>query len=549
MPPMSAALRLILAALPVWLALIVPNHPGAMTWGAFRMFPLELPAILLGLAALPRRGWPTTLVRAALTAAIALSVPWRVADAATFTSFSRGFNPLIDLHLIEAGLRLATGAIGALGTVAAVAGAALALMAALAMIWWATGVWAGAATGRAVRLGAASLATLGAVVAAAEVGQAMRVWSLPAALRAAMPPGAAFAARHGIERADLIRTTRASLAEFHAASSADPFAGAPGLFARAREADILIVFVESYARSSMDVPLYAETHVPTLRAAEAPLAAAGLAVVSGWLTSPIAGGQSWLAHGTLASGLTVDGQARYGAMLAAPRRTLFHLARDAGYHTLAVAPAVVLPWPEADLLGFDTVWNAAALDYRGRPFNWVTMPDQFTLAQVDRMRPALTDAPVLAQVALISSHAPWTPVPRPIPWDQVGDGSAFDAMAAEGPAPPEVWADRDRVRDFYRRSLDYALSVAFDWAARPRARPTLTVVLGDHPPAPFVALSGSRDVPVHLIGPPDLVAAFADWDWTPGLVPAADAPVWPMADFRDRFLAALAEDDRAGVLP
>ena len=106
---MSAALRLILAALPVWLALIVPNHPGAMTWGAFRMFPLELPAILLGLAALPRRGGPTTLVRAALTAALALSVLWRVADAATFTSFSRGFNPLIDLHLIEAGLRLATG--------------------------------------------------------------------------------------------------------------------------------------------------------------------------------------------------------------------------------------------------------------------------------------------------------------------------------------------------------------------------------------------------------------------------------------------------------
>ncbi len=537
-------LRPVLAAAPVWLVLIQPNHPQAMTWGAFGLVPLELPAILLLLAALPPAARVTQAARVAVVAVLGLLSVWKAADAATFTAFNRGFDPLIDAHLVDAGLRLAVGAIGPVATVLAVLGAGLAVGLMLWALWWGTGVLAGLHLRSSATFLAGTAAVLAAAVAVAEVGQAMRLWALPV-----QPPGAAFTARVGVERVIMLRNTLRARRAFAAAAATDPYATAPGLFARANGADILIVYVESYGRSSFEVPLYADTHLPTLRAAEPALAGAGLAAASGWLTSPIAGGQSWLAHGTLASGLTTATQGSYGAMLAAPRRTLFHLGRDAGFHTLAVAPAVVLPWPEADLLGFDTVWNAAALDYRGQPFNWVTMPDQFTLAAFDRMRPGLTEAPVLAQVALISSHAPWTPVPRPIPWDAVGDGTAFDAMAAEGPTPPEVWADRDRVRDFYRRSLDYSLGLVLDWVARPRARATLTVVLGDHPPAPFVALDDGRDVPVHLIGPPDVVAAFADWGWTPGLIPDALAPVWPMAAFRDRFLAALAADGRAEVRP
>ncbi|MCC5955826.1 MAG: hypothetical protein JJU07_06975, partial [Natronohydrobacter sp.] len=40
---------LISATAILWLILIQPNHPAAMTWGALRMFPLELPALLAAL--------------------------------------------------------------------------------------------------------------------------------------------------------------------------------------------------------------------------------------------------------------------------------------------------------------------------------------------------------------------------------------------------------------------------------------------------------------------------------------------------------------------
>jgi hypothetical protein len=183
---------------------------------------------------------------------------------------------------------------------------------------------------------------------------------------------------------------------------------------------------------------------------------------------------------------------------------------------------------------------AADLGYRGQPFNWVTMPDQFTLAAFERKVLARTPRPpVFAEIALISSHAPWTPIPPLLPWDALGDGEVFDPYATAGDPPEVVWREPDRVREQYRRSLDYVLRVVASFAERHAATPPLMVVLGDHQPAAFVSgdLEG-RDVPIHVIGAPEVVAHLDGWGWTPGLVPAADAPVWPMDAFRDRFLDA-----------
>ena len=138
----------------------------------------------------------------------------------------------------------------------------------------------------------------------------------------------------------------------------------------------------------------------------------------------------------------------------------------------------------------------------------------------------------------MTSHAPWVPVPPPIPWGDVGDGRIFARWADTGDPPEVVWRDRDRVRAQYRKAIDYSLTVATQFAARQASDAPLIVLLGDHPPAGFVAGNDRREVPVHLIGPPELVAAARAWGWTEGLIPAEDAPVWPMESFRDRFVAA-----------
>jgi hypothetical protein len=202
-------------------------------------------------------------------------------------------------------------------------------------------------------------------------------------------------------------------------------------------------------------------------------------------------------------------------------------------------PQITLDWPEADLMGFETVLAAADLGYRGLPFNWVTMPDQFTFAALDRLlRTGEDDRNLFVQVATGSSHAPWVPVPEMVDWDAIGDGRIFDEMALAGDPPDVVWRDRDRVRDQYRQAVDYALRVVFDYAARQAEDPPLMLVVGDHQAAGFVALDERPDVPMHVIGPEHLVAAAEAWGWSEGLVPEADIAPRSMAEMRDMILEA-----------
>jgi hypothetical protein len=529
-PPPAPAL--LAAGLTIFAALAVPDRPTAL-WAGVLSFPLELPLILLGLMLVRGGSRAASLLRATIVVWLAAAILLKIGDLGMRSAFNRPFNPLLDLPLLRSGWDLASGAAGpvlaglGLGLVAGVFGLVV------AALWWATGQWARVDLRPAARRVAAVGTCLAAALTVADAGHAARAFVLPGD-----PPGRAAAARLIPERVALLRQSLSDLAAFNAASARDPFGTATGLLDRLAGRETIIAFVESYGRTSFDTPLYSATHVQTLRAAEPALRAAGFELRSGWLTSPIMGGQSWLAHGTLASGLRLDNQTRYGAMLASPRRTLYEIAGEEGFRTAAVMPAITLAWPEGRMLGFSEIFAAADLGYRGRPYNWVTMPDQFTLTALDRIRAGAQGRSSLIQVVLISSHAPWTPVPELVDWDAVGDGTILNRWAEAGDPPEVVWRDRDRVRDQYRQSIDYALRAVTGHAARQIGDLPLIVVLGDHQPAPFVALGETRDVPVHVIGPPDLVALTDGWGWTPGLVPDPALPAWPMESFRDRFLRA-----------
>jgi hypothetical protein len=70
-------------------------------------------------------------------------------------------------------------------------------------------------------------------------------------------------------------------------------------------------------------------------------------------------------------------------------------------------------------------------------------------------------------------------------------------------------------------------------------RQDATKTAAGHQPAAAVSGEGAPwDVPVHVIGPPDLVALIEGWGWSDGLVPDAALPAWPMEAFRDRFIEA-----------
>ncbi len=525
---MTKPVYLALASLMLFLVLVLPNHPGTMNLTALNRFPLELPVLLLGMIALGNRPWLIGTLAMALLAATFL----KLADYGMFTAYNRTFNPILDAFLMNAGIGLLGDSIGKPLTYLAIAGSAIVLVLVFVALMRSLRAWAILSVPRWGRI-CSLIAAIGfGGWAVADAGHHLAYWTFERS-----PPGSAWTSRLAFKRAVEMRETAADLVQFSKDAKTDSFANATGLLDQLNGRDVILIYIESYGRASFDNPLYAPTHLETLKSGQHALDQAGFAMRSGWLTSPTAGGQSWLAHGTLASGLWTSDNGRYNAMLASGHRWLFHFAQDAGYRTTAIMPAITLSWPESSKMGFDQVFAAADIPYEGNPFNWVTMPDQFTLAAY----PALLSEdprPDFIQIALISSHAPWVPVPEMLEWDDIKDGTEFNKMAAQGPTPRDLWKDRDNVRAAYRDAIDYSLQVTLSHIARLGEHAPLVMVIGDHQAAGFVAGSDNHDVAVHMIGPPDLVARIDTWGWSDGLIPDPDAPVRRMDMFRNDFLSA-----------
>ena len=148
-------------------------------------------------------------------------------------------------------------------------------------------------------------------------------------------------------------------------------------------------------------------------------------------------------------------------------------------------------------------------------------------------------APVMATIPLVSSHWPWAEIPRLLDWNEIGDGSVFDRPGAGQSDPVDaVEADPARMRDGYRRTIEYSLSTLISYVETYGDDNLVFVFLGDHQPAPFVGGNGAgQDVPITIVSRDSAVLdRIAGWGWQDGLRPDPQAPVWPMESFRDRFL-------------
>ena len=156
----------------------------------------------------------------------------------------------------------------------------------------------------------------------------------------------------------------------------------------------------------------------------------------------------------------------------------------------------------------------------------------------------------MAEVDLTSSHQPWTPLPRMVPWEELGDGSVFDPMPAEGLSAEEAWRDTDTVRRLYGESIEYSLEALISWVVDLPDDELVLVLLGDHQPLPMVTgPDATRQVPISVVTSDAAVLDRIEaWNWQYGLLPGPTAPVWPMDAFRDRFIETFTDTSGAQAL-
>ena len=206
------------------------------------------------------------------------------------------------------------------------------------------------------------------------------------------PGGPVAAADAGPFVAGKVRAATAAYRDqktFDAALTADVFrdpasADLSGLAGK----DVILAFVESYGRVAVEGPESAGVRT-LLDSGTDRLTGLGYTASSGWLASPTFGGSSWLAHSTLQSGLTIGDQGRYDQLLSSPRTTLTSAFDRAGWRTVAVLPSTHGSWPEGQhFYRFDQVYDGSTLGYAGPRFGFSAMPDQFTLAALDRLEVA-----------------------------------------------------------------------------------------------------------------------------------------------------------------
>ena len=521
---LGVAARWLAALAVVFLILVLPDRLADMDWPAFVRLPLELPLIVLALVAFTGR--PRAPLRGVVVIALALMLIFKLANIAAHFGFARPFNPLVDALMVPTALDTLSKGAGLAAAVGAVAAVIVLIVLLVGFFAWATRVIA-SGVAREAQLPVAALAFAATMLGFVPLLKTAATWDASLFMR-----DQALGMSQSLEDA---ATFRAQLLE-------DPFRDLPadGRLAGLKGNDVLLIFVESYGRSSLDNPAYAPLLRGTLKKFGEALTEKGFNARSAWLTSPTFGGESYLAHSTATSGLWIDNQQRYVQLLRSSRDTLVSDFNAAGWRTVTVMPEITMPWPEVDYFKFTQVYSAPNMGYKGPPFDYVTMSDQYALSVFQSRELAASDhQPVMAVIGLISSHIPWAPLPKLVPWEEVGDGSIF-ATARTPETANEIWRDAKRVGAYYAMSIDYSLQTLMSFVTTYGRENMLVIIVGDHQPMTFIAGEGaSHEVPVHIIArDPALLAAFEQGAWTPGMEPTAASPTWPMDALRARMLGA-----------
>ncbi|MEU8424120.1 sulfatase-like hydrolase/transferase [Micromonospora sp. NPDC048835] len=522
-------LTTVLAALLVLLVLTLPYDYGRLSPAGFVRIPLEALLVVALLLALPSRG--SRLVATLAGVALGLLGLLKLLDLGFSAALSRAFDPVLDWALLDEGFAFLSESYGRPAAIGAAVTLAVLLVALPTLVTL--------SVRRLRRLVVRHRTGTTRVVAALVV-----VWVACAAFNVRVVEGVpvadtsatTLANGHGFQ----VRLRLDDRETFGALIEADRFGDTPGdqLLTALRGKNVVVAFVESYGRDAVEDPEFAPQVGAVLDRGTSELGAAGFAAQSGFLTSPTFGGGSWLAHDTLLSGLWIDNDQRHRTLLASDRMTLNRAFQRASWQTVGVMPAVTKAWPEGSFFGYDRFYNAKTLAYRGPKFSFGTPPDQYTLASWQRLEQAKRDGNVMTELALVSSHAPWTPVPPLLDWADVGDGAVYRGAGAG--RSDEKRRSTTQIRADYRKSIEYTLGSLISYVRTYGDDDLVFIVLGDHQPAAVVTGdNASHDVPISIITRDRAVLdRISGWGWQDGLKPGPQAPVWRMDAFRDRFLTA-----------
>lgn len=530
--PVLARVTTVLAAVLVFAALLLPDNLDDLSLATFARIPVEGVLTALVVLVLPPR--PRRVVAWAAGALLGLLTVLKCLDMGFYSTLDRPFDLRLDWILLDDAESFLEDSVGGAGALGAVIGVLVLVVAVLVLMTL--------AVGRLSRLLAGHRVVSARTVAV--FGTAWIVFAVFGGQVAGAPVASRSTAELVGNHAELVTAGLNDERTLARAASVDAFRATPPdqLLTGLRGKDVIFAFIESYGRNAIEDPETSSEVGAMLADGTDRLRKAGFSSRSAFLTSPTAGGGSWLAHSTFNTGLWIKNQQGYETITTSDRLSLTGAFKKAdAWRTVGIMPGVTTAWPEGKFYGLDHVYDSHRLGYEGPKFGWSTMPDQYTLSTFEKLEHGKKDRdPMMAEIILVSSHNPWAPLPRTIGWDQIGDGSVYDGIKARGKKAKDVWKDPKQVRQEYAHSVAYSVTSLVSYVEKYGADNTVLVFLGDHQPVPTVTGNKfGRDVPIAVVAhDPAVLDRISGWGWQDGLKPGPTAPVWRMDTFRDRFLTA-----------
>ena len=275
-----------------------------------------------------------------------------------------------------------------------------------------------------------------------------------------------------------------------------------------KDTDVFLVFIESYGRVAYDRAAFNTRLTPSRAALADAVHDTGRDVVSAFVESPTFGGNSWLAHISLLSGIEVKDPDTDALLMTQKRDTLAKAFARNGHRTVGWMPGLKQAWPEGAFYGFDDIYGQARMNYVGPEFGWFQLPDEFSLAKLDQ---AEVDQPgrkpLFVFFPTLSTHTPFSPTPPyQSDWSKLLTAEPFDPYAVD--AAYEEPIDYFNLSPYYGNAVEYAYKVIAGYLRWHADRDFVMILLGDHQPPALVSGTGaSWDVPVHVIASRDSARA------------------------------------------
>lgn len=321
-----------------------------------------------------------------------------------------------------------------------------------------------------------------------------------------------------------------------------PYAAYPQQVPLRRKPDIHLLLVESYGRLLITDPEAGPAWREQVTGIEGRLRAKGWDMVSAFSRAPISGGRSWLAEGTLLTGIYVRFEAVFQHLVADISQTpnLVAYLDTQGYETVLLSPkARPRPGVEAvNRYNYDQQIEALDLEYTGPRFGWGIIPDQYSLGFAKENVLSKIEGPAFFNFHMVSSHAPWQIIPElQDDWRSLNEAASTPETEGQFPMATPGEEFMSRVRRYQRKKpkymwmgdadalkIDaYAASIRYDLELLTRYLEGLdgdaiVIIMGDHQPPLLSREDETFDVPIHILArDPALLEEFREQGFVDGL--------------------------------